>query len=324
MKSIAVPYKFSCLVVVLFSLLSCSSDNDEPNGTNPNEPENPGEVIDIPPGETLPSGSAVFHYEYTVGGFTKSLDIYYYLPNNYAPTTPVLFVFHGTGRNADEYRDAMVAKAQELNFMVFAPEFSIQEFPDGDAYNLGNVYVDGDNPTLQTLNPESQWAFSIVDPLFDYIKTLTGNENASYYAFGHSAGGQFLHRLLMFKPNSRIEKAVASASGWYTFPDETVPFPYGFGQSILSGSSLESLFSKQVIIQVGEDDDNPNSAGLRHNDYADAQGLNRKTRAVNFFDYCSDLASEESLIFNWQFRLVPNATHDFGLPCEYAADVLFN
>ncbi|MCB0423791.1 MAG: hypothetical protein KDD13_04095, partial [Mangrovimonas sp.] len=100
MKLIAVTYKLSCLVVVLFSLLSCSADNDEPN-----ESENPGEVIDIPPGETLPSGSAVFNYEYTVDGFTKSLDIYYYLPNNYAPTTPVLFVFHGTGRNADEYRD---------------------------------------------------------------------------------------------------------------------------------------------------------------------------------------------------------------------------
>ena len=39
-----------------------------------------------------------------------------------------------------------------------------------------------------------------------------------------------------------------------------------------------------IYIQVGALDNNPNSAGLRHNEYADAQGLNRVTRAVHFFE----------------------------------------
>ena len=299
----------------LILLFSCS-DETSVDDTDP--------IIEVPPGEPLPPGSGVFEYVYEQNGFTKSLDIYYFLPQNYTPQSPVLFVFHGAGRNADDYRDAMVSKSQELGFLVFTPEFSIAEFPNGDAYNLGNVYVDGDNPTPETLNPESEWAYSIIEPLFDHVKTLTQNETSQYDLFGHSAGGQFVHRFLMFKPNARVHTAVASASGWYTFPDENIPFPYGFDDSILLNSDFSGLFSKQVIIQVGENDDDPNSAGLRHNTYADAQGLNRKERATNFFQYCSNLANQESLIFNWQFELVPNANHDFNLPSEYAANLLYN
>lgn len=304
------------LFFVMFSLLSCDSE-DTPS-------DDPEEIIEVPPGETLPEGNGVFNYIYTQEGYSKSLNVYYYLPNSYTTQAPILFVFHGTGRNADEYRDAMVSKANQFGFLVFAPEFSDAEFPNGDGYNLGNVYVDGDNPTPQTLNLESEWAYSIIEPLFDHVKTLTNNENLTYDAFGHSAGGQFLHRLLMFKPDSRIHKAVASASGWYTFPDESIPFPYGFDESILLGMDLGTLFSKQVIVQVGENDDDPNSAGLRHNSYADAQGLNRKERAINFYQFCNNLALQQMIAFNWQFELVPNATHDFTLPSEYAANLLYN
>ncbi|HLT52729.1 MAG TPA: hypothetical protein VKZ97_02505 [Flavobacteriaceae bacterium] len=309
------------LILVLLSILSCSSNEaSEP----PVDNQDPDEVTDPLPLEPLDPGAGVFNFAYSQQGFSKSVDVYYFLPETYTASSPILFVFHGAGRNADEYRDAMVSKAQQFGFMIFAPEFSISEFPNGDAYNLGNVYVDGDNPSAQTLNPEHTWSYSIIDPLFDHIKTLTNNETDTYNAFGHSAGGQFLHRFLMFKPNSRVHKAVASASGWYTFPDETIPFPYGYDQSILIGSNLEELFTKQLVIQVGDDDDDPNSAGLRHNDYADAQGLNRKQRALNFFQFCSNLTSQAGLGFNWQLELVPNATHDFILPSEHAANLLYN
>lgn len=302
-------------LTLLITLFSCSDDTPV---------DNTDDIIEVPPGDPLAPGSGIIDYTYEQDGYTKSLDIYYFLPDNYTPQSPILFVFHGAGRNADDYRDAMISKSQELGFLVFTPEFSIAEFPNGDAYNLGNVYVDGDNPTPQTLNPESEWAFSIIEPLYDYVKTLTNNETSQYDLFGHSAGGQFVHRFLMFKPSARVHTAVASASGWYTFPDETIPFPYGYDESILLDSNLSNLFSKHLIIQVGENDDDPNSAGLRHNTYADAQGLNRKERATNFFQYCSTLATQESLTFNWQFQLVPDATHDFNLPSEYAADLLYN
>ena len=95
--------------------------------------------------------------------------------------------------------------------------------------------------------------------------------------FGFSAGAQFVHRFIQFKPNARFDKVVAGAAGWYTVPDNTIPFPYGYENSILNTANLDNLLSSDLYIQVGALDNNPNSAGLRHNEYADAQGLNRVT-----------------------------------------------
>ena len=39
--------------------------------------------------------------------------------------------------------------------------------------------------------------------------------------FGHSAGGQFVHRFVQFKPNSRVNYAISANAGWYTVPDTT-------------------------------------------------------------------------------------------------------
>ena len=66
-----------------------------------------------------------------------------------------------------------------------------------------------------------------------------------YHVFGHSAGGQFAHRFLMFKPNSRLDKMVASGSGWYTVPNLDFNFPYGFKKSPLESLFLNNLFEKK-------------------------------------------------------------------------------
>ena len=108
-------------------------------------------------------------------------------------------VLHGGSRNANDYRDAFIEKSNSLGFIVVAPEFSHASFPGGDSYNLGNIFVDGDNPTSETLNPEYEWSFSIFDPLFTYVKDLTNNTSQTYDVFGNSAGGQVAHRLLLFK-----------------------------------------------------------------------------------------------------------------------------
>ena len=210
------------------------------------------------------------------------------------------------------------------NFIVIVPEFSEANFPGGDQYNLGNVYVDGDNPTANTLNPESEWAFSVIEPLFDYVKTQLGNTNNTYKIFGHSAGAQFAHRFLMFKPNNRAVKTVLSAAGWYTFPDLTIGFPYGFNNSILQNSSRDIFLSKIITVQIGENDNNPNASGLRRNEIVDMQGTNRLDRAVNFFDFCEQSAQALNIDFNWSFSLRPNANHDYTSAAQDAAIILFD
>ncbi len=300
------------MVLLVFMISSCS-DSDA--------------VVEeeiIPPLDTLSTGSGLFEYTYQVAGFSKTLKVYFFIPENKTASTPILFTFHGTERNAIDYRNTMVSDATTKGFIVIAPEFSNQNFPTGDGYNLGNVFVDGDNPSQNSLNPEDEWAFSIIEPLFDNIKTQINNSSATYHVFGHSAGAQFAHRLMLFKPEARIEKAVFSAAGWYTFPNNNIDFPYGFQESPLKNMALGSFFNKNILVQVGDNDDDPNSAGLRHNEFADAQGLNRKDRAENYFQFCQQMALNQNNAFNWNFQLIPNTGHDYIKASENAVDFLFN
>lgn len=296
-------------ILVLYS--SCSEDDATAEAENL--------IID-----DLSQGPGLFEFNYSSTGLNKTLRVYYYIPENKTTSSPILFVFHGAGRNAKDYRDAMRNKADDYGVIVMAPEFSIQNFPSGDQYNLGNVFVDGDNPSPTTLNPENEWSFSIIEPLFDFVKTQINNSNSTYDLFGHSAGAQFAHRLLMFKPNARINNTVVSASGWYTFPNTGVVFPYGLEDSPLENLSLDVLFSKNVYIQVGENDNNPNDSGLRHNAMADAQGTNRKDRAVNFYQFSQQLALDNAWGFNWSFDIIENADHNYVLATQNAADLLYN
>lgn len=301
------------ILMIFFTtfLFHCSGDDSSTDIENP--------FID-----NLSQGSGMFEFTYDPTGFNKTLKVYYYIPVNKTATTPILFVFHGGGRNAKDYRNAMQSKAEEFGFIVITPEFSIQNFPSGDQYNLGNVFVDGDNPSPTTLNPESEWTYSIIEPLFDQVRAQLSNSNTTYDVFGHSAGAQFAHRFLMFKPNARINKAVISASGWYTFTNTSIVFPYGFKDSPLETLNLNSLFSKQIYVQVGANDNNPNESGLRRNEMADVQGTNRKDRAINFFQFSEQLAQTNNLNFNWNFEIIENADHYYIPASQNGADLIYN
>jgi pimeloyl-ACP methyl ester carboxylesterase len=274
--------------------------------------------------EFIDNGTGVYNFIYDDGDVEKIIRVYYHIPENVARDARILLVFHGAGRNARDYRDALIAPANSKKFIVVAPEFSITNFPNGDAYNLGNVYIDGDQPSATTLNEERKWAFSIIDPLFDNLLLQIDNSSTTYDIFGHSAGAQFAHRLLMFLPQSRVDKVVASAAGWYTFPDTSISFPYGFDNSILSTTSLSNFYTQNLHIQVGANDNDPNAANLRRNTQADAQGLHRRSRAENFFNYAQQQTQNTAIPFNWSFSIIPLADHDFRIAATNAATFLYN
>ena len=287
-------------------------------GCSSNETQNNPNIID-----PLATGSGMYQFQYEANGYSKTLRIFYFIPENKTSDTPIVFSFHGTERNASDYRNAMIQWATTKGFIVIAPEFSELNFPDGDGYNLGNVFEDGDQPNQNTLNPVSEWTFSIIEPIFNDFKTKTDNNTTKYHIFGHSAGAQFAHRLMLFLPNANVDKAVFSAAGWYTFPND-VTFPYGFQNSPLENANLTSFFNKNVQVQVGENDNNPNASGLRHNEFADAQGLHRLSRATNYFQFCEELAISNNNNFNWQFQIMENTGHDYVKASEFAANFIFN
>ncbi len=253
----------------------------------------------------------------------KPVEVYYHIPDGATSTSPVLMVFHGNGRDALECRDILIEKSNQYNFLVVVPEFSKTYYPGGDQYNMGNIFEDGDHPSANTLNDESVWTFSIVDPLYEHFKTKTGTGVEYYDVFGHSAGGQFVHRFVMFKPNAHFQNIVAASSGWYTVPDETVEFPYGIGSSPITTAELAPFFSLPLTVMIGEADNDPNAASLRHNSIVDQQGDDRLERAQYFYTNSQSIALQNGYSFSWVYRSLPNVDHDFSATSIAAANILY-
>ena len=290
-------------------IISC---NPTGSSFSPNpEPVIPAEI-------SIGSGMFIFSYN------NMNIEVFYHVPPSYAASSRVVFALHGGSRDAEGVRNNMIQKSIDYNFILIAPKFSSSNFSLGDGYNLGNVYVDGDNPSTDTLNDENEWSFSIIEPLFDSVKSSLSIESEKYNLFGFSAGAQFVHRFIQFMPDARFNKVVAGAAGWYTVPNNSIPFPYGYQNSILISTNLNDLLSSDLHIQVGALDNNPNSAGLRHNEYADAQGLNRVTRAVNFFESGQNIADSNNYNFNWSLHIIQGAGHNLIPNAENACDLMFN
>jgi pimeloyl-ACP methyl ester carboxylesterase len=253
----------------------------------------------------------------------KPLNVFYNIPSGDRKNMPIVLIFHGEERNAIDYRDIWINASNKYGFMVFAPEFNTEDFPGGSSYIIGNVFQDGNYPTPQTLNNESLWTFSIIEPLFDFIKTKAGSTVETYSLFGHSGGGQFVHRYVLFKPNARINKAIAANSGWYSVPDGIANYPYGIMNSPLSLIAPNSYFEKQLYITVGELDNNGSDSSLRHNTASDLQGLNRLERANYFYTNSQSYALKMNSKFNWKFHIVSNSGHDPTKMSNDAINLLF-
>lgn len=230
---------------------------------------------------------------------------------------PVVFVMHGMGRNADEYRDQWHEVALEFDFLLIVPEFNENDFPGTDAYNIGNVYDQEGNPVSREL-----WSFSAIEPLFDAARTRFGMTAEAYAIYGHSAGAQFVHRFLFHVPDARVVRAVAANAGWYTLPDFSIEYPYGLGGSRVTPEGLQQALSLPLTILLGDRDTDPAHESLRRTPEALQQGEHRMARGFYFFDAGRKAAVRNGAPFNWHLATVLGADHDNRLMAAQAARFL--
>jgi pimeloyl-ACP methyl ester carboxylesterase len=275
------------------------------------------------PGKLSKTGTGEFTHIPSPASGKNELKVFYHIPEGSMETSPVLMALHGNGRDAAYTRDVFAPLADEKGILVIVPEFSETDFPGGDAYNLGNIFFDGDNPSPATLNPSSEWIFALFEPLFADFKEKFGVITPKYDLFGHSAGAQVAHRSALFLPGQHLNRVVCSAAGWYTVPDNQIPFPYGLDLSPAQDSDLGTFFFRELLILVGTADNDPDAYGLRHNDYADAQGLNRFDRAQHFYIECLKIANESGFAYNFQYFPVEGAGHDIVPTSIFAMDRLY-
>lgn len=263
------------------------------------------------------SGSGSFRFVDGKGDPSKTFTVYTYLPKALKPDAArIVFVMHGHGKNAKGMRDTWIEHADKYGFMVISPLFDPAQWAGGD-YSSGRV-VSRD----RKLRDPSQWSFSVIEHLFDAVKEATGNQSSDYFIYGHSEGGQFVHRLVLLLPDARYGKAIAANPGWYTMPRFDVKFSYGLGDSPASEASLKKSLKRNFILQLGNQDTDPNHAQLRKTPRAIAQGAHRFERGQNYMKEAQRRATELNFDIGWQIEVVAGAAHENKKMSRSAAALL--
>ena len=231
-------------------------------------------------------GAGAFRWEASVG--PGPIDVFYYAPPARAPTARIVIALHGNDRDARGMRDNWVGKADAYGLVVVAPAFD-------SATPLGA--------------PGTSWVTS-------------SRTETTYTLFGHSGGGQFAHRFVMFFPEARFDRVLAANAGWYTVPDPAIGFPYGIDGGPVAEDPVQ-YFSRELVLLLGDQDTDPNSPGLRHNAQADAQGLHRFARGQHFAEQSRSIAELGGDGFAWTVEIVPGVGHDGRQMSLRAADCAF-
>lgn len=310
-KQIAMFIVFS-IQIFLFPLQAAAESYDPPEFTKDGGAGGYGFSKDF----STP-GAGKFIFKDAKADPTRLIRVWYYMPENLPEDHQIIFVMHGGARNGAGYRYPWIDYAIEHQFLLIAPEFSREYFPDNYHYNYGNVATRAKEPIEEEL-----WTFSSIEHLFDYLKAHVGFKKESYSIYGHSAGGQFVHRMVQFKPEARIERAVAANAGWYTLPVFEKTFPEGLGKSMASVFDQKRFFKTKLFILLGSKDNDPNGAGLPVSDMAMAQGKHRFERGHTFFKIAAREAQSKGIPLAWQLKIAEGIGHSHLEMAEHVLPLL--
>lgn len=235
-----------------------------------------------------------------------SVPVRMYVPKDSSRDSAIVIVMHGNSRDAKRYFRDWRTLADERSLIVVVPEFTKRRFAGSARYNLGHVF----HPDTGKQLPEDTWTFSAIEPLFDEVVSRVGGKQTHYSLYGHSAGAQFVHRFMYYKPTARVTTFIAANAGWYTLPVSEFDYPYGLNESKISVDDLASIFSRNLVILLGREDTDQNAKSLRHTPEAEKQGPHRLARGLTMYRVAKARAGELGLDFNWKLFTVKGADHD--------------
>lgn len=264
----------------------------------------------------LSTGRGSFVFRDDAGRPEKPVKVWYYKPAAFTASGRVLFVLHGTGRNAETYREHWVRHAEKYTALLIVPEFSERYFPT-DEYQFGN---------LKDPDP-ARWSFAVIEHLFDALRAGDALTTERYSLYGHSAGAQFVHRYMLFMRSPRVERAVTANAGAYTLPiyaaaGQPGP-PWSLDRNVVGEDRLKSVFARRMIVLLGDKDIDPNHPALPRTRQAMAQGANRLARGRYFYQTAQKEAAALSTPFNWTILTVPGVAHSDRGMAGPAAKMLF-
>jgi poly(3-hydroxybutyrate) depolymerase len=262
----------------------------------------------------VPSGKWSFVFTDKRGQADRPLRVYTYRPRQCDSTCPIVFALHGKKREASNMRDYWELSADRHGFIVIAPEFAEKHWPKAEAYNLGDV---DDNKDRQ------KWSYAVIEHLFDEMR----DGQKDYRIFGHSAGAQFVQRMMVLMPENRASAAAVANAGWYLMPEwrsgKGAPkWPYSLLDSPAGEKELRAALARRLYVLLGEADTDPNAPDLNKSDGAMQQGTNRLERGENFFGAATGAARDLGVKFAWELSYVPGVGHDAAKMSRAAGELL--
>ncbi|MBV9583527.1 MAG: alpha/beta hydrolase [Alphaproteobacteria bacterium] len=239
-------------------------------------------------------------------------------PPRHDPDKPVVIVQHGASRNGAEYCEAWVPAAERHGFLVVAITFPKESWPDAVTYNNGHVLTED-----ATVRPRECWSQAIPGHLFALLREAGVTTRDKFHLWGHSAGGQFVHRLLATQPHGIFAAVGAANSGWYTRPTLELPYPDGLGGIGLTQDDVVRLLFYPLVIFSGDRDIDGTTENFPKHETAMAQGSNRFERAQFFLADGQAEAARLGVPCRWTRVVVPGVAHEGMKMSAFAAQYWF-
>ncbi|WP_260293048.1 alpha/beta hydrolase [Sedimenticola hydrogenitrophicus] len=146
-------------------------------------------------------------------GCIPRLGYYLYVPASCGEGAPLMVAVHGISCNAKSQVRQFVVLAERYGVILAAPRFTAAQFPAYQRLGVRRGAV--------CSRPDQA-----LHALVEEVGMLTGARTDRLFLFGHSGGGQFVHRYAMAYPQ-KVQAVTMGAPGWYTFPDDRRRFPRG-------------------------------------------------------------------------------------------------
>ncbi|MBO1073458.1 alpha/beta hydrolase [Roseomonas marmotae] len=253
------------------------------------------------------------------GDATRPLVLHTYRPAQATPDSPVVLVQHGMMRNGDDYRDFWIPAADKHGLLIVAPNFDNANYPGAEVYNNGHVLA-----ADSTVRPRAEWGYAVPERVFHWLRKAGVTRREKAYFYGHSAGGQFGHRMASTQPLDIFEAIAVGNPGWYTLPTLEKTFPEGLGGIGLGEAELLRLLAFPLLILAGEQDIETSGPSLPAQPEAVAQGPHRFARAKNYLAAGQAEAARRGVACNWTLVQVPHIGHDGDVISRVAASLWFD
>lgn len=240
-----------------------------------------------------------------LAGDGRPLILQTYRPPGYTPDCPVVIVQHGVLRNGDDYRDFWMPAADKHQLLIVAVTFSNEDWPGVESYNNGDAF-----DSSGAVRDADAWSYASIARVFADLRAAGITTRDSLYLFGHSAGGQFVHRLMSSQSHEFIGHAAVGNPGWYTLPTLDLPYPEGLGGVNLTEEHLLHLLAYPLLVLAGDQDTDVSDPNLPSEPAALRQGVHRFARAHHYFEAGRQEAARRNVPFGWTLQVCPGIGHD--------------